>query len=72
MTLPNPAASAKTWFARLAPYRKAEDWRAVYEVLITLIPFLILWAGMWALVAKGQYWALLGVIPAGGLSLIHI
>ncbi|MEP3889099.1 MAG: fatty acid desaturase [Hellea sp.] len=67
MTLPNPAATAKTWFARLAPYRKSEDWRAVYEVLVTLIPFLALWAAMWGLLAIGQYWALLGVIPAGGL-----
>ena len=72
MTLQNPAAivekvGAKTWFTRLAPYRKSEDWRAVYEVLITLIPFLALWAAMWGMLSVGQYWALLGVIPAGGL-----
>lgn len=59
--------TAKTWFARLAPYRNAEDGRAVFELLITLIPFLILWAAMWLLLGQGQYWALLGVIPAGGL-----
>ena len=67
MTLPNPAASAKLWFNRLAPYRSAENGRAVFELLITLIPFLALWAGMWALLGLGHYWALLGVIPAGGL-----
>ena len=67
MTYSHPAASAKTWFARLAPYRKSEDWRAVYEVLITLIPFLILWAGMWVLLRADYYWALIGVIPAGCL-----
>ena len=67
MTLPNPAASAKNWFSRLAPYRAAENGRAIFELLITLIPFLALWAGMWALLGLGHYWALLGVIPAGGL-----
>ncbi len=67
MTLPNPAASAKLWFNRLAPYRSAENGRAIFELLITLIPFLALWAGMWALLGQGHYWALLGVIPAGGL-----
>ena len=67
MTLQNPAASAKLWFYRLAPYRSAENGRAIFELLITLIPFLALWAGMWALLSLGHYWALLGVIPAGGL-----
>ncbi len=59
--------SAKTWFARLAPYRTAENGRAIFEVLITLIPFLTLWALMWVLLSNGQWWALLGVIPGGGL-----
>jgi len=67
MTLPNPAATAKTWFAKLAPYRMAENGRAIFELAITLIPFLALWAAMWALLGLGQWWALLGVIPAGGL-----
>ena len=53
--------------SRLAPYRSAENGRAIFELLITLIPFLALWAGMWALLGLGHYWALLGVIPAGGL-----
>ncbi len=66
MTLSVPN-SAKTWFARLAPYRTAEDGRAIFELLITLAPFLVLWAGMWALLAAGHWWALIGVIPAGGL-----
>lgn len=67
MTLPNPAASAKLWFNRLAPYRSAENGRAVFELLVTLIPFLALWSAMWLLLGHGHYWALLGVIPAGGL-----
>ncbi|WP_017932641.1 fatty acid desaturase [Robiginitomaculum antarcticum] len=59
--------TARTWFQRLAPYRKPEDGRAVFELLITLIPFLALWAGIWALMTAGHYWAVIGFIPAGGL-----
>jgi len=58
---------ARTWFQRLAPYRTAEDGRAVFELLITLLPFLLLWAGIWGLMQAGHYWAVLGFIPAGGL-----
>ena len=60
-------SSARIWFQRLAPYRTAEDGRAVFELLITLIPFLALWAGIWALMQAGHYWAVIGFIPAGGL-----
>ncbi len=59
--------SGKKWFQRLAPYRRAHDGRALFEVLISIIPFLALWLGIWALIQIGHYWALLGVIPAGGL-----
>jgi len=60
-------STARNWFQTLAPYRKSEDGRAVFELLITLIPFLALWASIWGLVQAGQYWAVLGFIPAGGL-----
>lgn len=59
--------NAKTWFARLAPFRSAHNGRASVEIAITLIPFFALWAGMCALIGAGQYWALIGTIPAGGL-----
>lgn len=60
-------SSARTWFQRLAPYRAAENGRAVFELAITLGPFLALWAGIWGLVQAGHYWAVAGFIPAGGL-----
>ena len=59
--------SAKKWFSRLAPYRTSDDSRAFFEILITVFPFLILWLGMWTLLQSGNWWALIGVIPAGGL-----
>jgi len=60
-------SSARTWFQRLAPYRNAENGRAVFELLITLAPFLALWAGIWGLMQAGHYWSVIGFIPAGGL-----
>lgn len=60
-------ASARNWFQRLAPYRQAKDSRAVFELAITLLPFLMLWAGIWSLIQAGHYWAIIGFIPAGGL-----
>ncbi len=61
------ARTADSWFQRLAPYRQAVNSRAYTELAITLLPFLALWAGIWALVQAGQYWALIGCVPAGGL-----
>ena len=60
-------STARTWFQRLAPYRTAENGRAIFELLITLGPFLALWAGIWGLMQASHYWAVLGFIPAGGL-----
>ncbi|MEP1230547.1 MAG: fatty acid desaturase [Litorimonas sp.] len=60
-------STAQTWFQRLAPYRRAQDGRATFELLITLIPFLALWAGIWRLIQAGHYWGIIGLIPAGGL-----
>ncbi len=58
---------AQTWYKRLAPYRTADDRRALLELLITLGPFLALWAALWGLLQAGQYWAIVGFLPAGAL-----
>lgn len=59
--------TARTWFQRLAPYRSAENGRAIFELLITLGPFLALWAGIWGLMQAGHYWSVIGFVPAGAL-----
>ena len=59
--------NAKTWFARLAPFRSANNLRASFEVAITLIPFFAICAAMLALIKQGHYWAILGALPVGGL-----
>lgn len=60
-------SQASAAFKDLAPYRSAQNGRAIFELLITLAPFLALWAGIWGLLQAGQYWAVVGFIPAGGL-----
>jgi len=64
MTSPS-SETPKTWFKRLAPYRASENFRAVFEIIITLIPFLLIWTAMWWLVSRGYWIGLLGAIPAG-------
>jgi acyl-lipid omega-6 desaturase (Delta-12 desaturase) len=58
----------KTWATKLAPYRRPNNARAGFELLVTVIPFVGLWiAAAWA-VNHGLPWlyALL-VLPAAGL-----
>lgn len=55
----------KRWFQRLAPYRTPENFRAIFEIIITLVPFLLIWTAMWWLISRGYWIGLLGVIPAG-------
>ncbi len=43
--------------------------RSVVELLITVVPFMLLWAAMWALIAAGHWLGMLLAIPAGGLLL---
>jgi omega-6 fatty acid desaturase (delta-12 desaturase) len=64
-TLP---ASAAAWGRRLAPYRSASTGRGLFELAITLVPFVVAWAAMYGALATGQYWlkALLA-LPAAGL-----
>ena len=55
----------KNWFQRLAPFRTSENLRAVFEIIVTLVPFLLIWAAMWWLISRGYWIGLLGAIPAG-------
>lgn len=59
------ALSAKRWFARLAPYRKARDGRAIFESALTIVMFLGCWALICTAVSHGYYWALLGTALSG-------
>lgn len=64
----NPT-SARNMLAALAPYREPDHARSVFELLITHIPFVVLWiAAWWAL--SVSYWLSLALcVPAGGFLL---
>jgi acyl-lipid omega-6 desaturase (Delta-12 desaturase) len=66
---PPPAASpdAKGWALRLSRYRKPDDARGAMEIMITIVPFVVLWAAMAAGLHFGYWAVLLLAIPAGGL-----
>ncbi len=48
----------------LAAYRDPNNLRSVFELVVTAVPFLLLWAGALAAVAMGQWWGVLLTLPA--------
>ena len=50
----------------LARYREPSPARSLFELAITAVPFVLLWALTWALFAAGYWTALLLAIPAAG------
>jgi omega-6 fatty acid desaturase (delta-12 desaturase) len=55
------------WSKILAPYREPSAVRSAFEVTVTVVPLLALWAVAWELHARGLWWAaLLLTIPAAG------
>jgi len=53
--------------ADLLPYCRPDTRRALFEVAITVIPLVLLWALMWLSLDVGYWLTLLLAIPAGGL-----
>ncbi len=51
----------------LARYREPDSARGVFELVITAVPFLVLWALIWVALAHGYWIGLLLAVPAAGL-----
>jgi omega-6 fatty acid desaturase (delta-12 desaturase) len=61
------APDARTWTQILARYREPARWRSVVELAITVVPLVLLWIAMWAILYVGYYWfSLLIAVPAAG------
>jgi len=43
----------RTWTQILALYRTPKTSRSIFELLVTAVPFVILWALMWAALGVG-------------------
>lgn len=52
---------ARQLFRAVAPYAKPHTARSIWEILVTAIPFLLLWALTWVAFSRGSW---LGVVPA--------
>lgn len=58
-------AEARRWPKRLAAFREPDEWRSVFEILVTALPFAGFWIAMWWLVESGHWWiALFLSVPA--------
>ena len=51
----------------LARYRQPNNARGIFELMITAVPFFIIWALMLVVVPRGHWIVLLLAVPAAGL-----
>ena len=59
-------ARARAWPKTLAIYREPSDGRSVAEILVTGVPFIALWAAMWASLHVGYWLCLILSVPTAG------
>ncbi len=56
----------RAWLKILARYRKPNRIRSSFELAVTVVPLILLWAMTWTAVHYGQWWGLIMIIPAAG------
>lgn len=59
-------AATRTWKPRLAEYLIPDNRRAIFEIIVTILPFVALWALMWAALQVSIWLAMALIIPAAG------
>lgn len=62
-------AQERAWTKVLARYRQPSLFRSAFELTVTLVPFVLLWAMAVAAVTHDQWWGLLLTVPAAGFLL---
>lgn len=60
---------ARDWIAILGRYREPDQRRSVLEIVITILPFALLWTAAWAALSVSYWLTLLIAIPAAGFLL---
>jgi acyl-lipid omega-6 desaturase (Delta-12 desaturase) len=61
------APNSRLLIKELAAYREPDSWRSLFELAITVVPFLAMWVLIWAAVDAGYWMGLLLAVPAAGL-----
>ncbi len=71
MTVPSSdtAPGPRPWLKILAAYRKPRIGRSVFELLVTVVPFLIVWGLAMVALHFKIWWGLVLIVPAAGLLL---
>ncbi|SHE66596.1 omega-6 fatty acid desaturase (delta-12 desaturase) [Litoreibacter ascidiaceicola] len=70
LTLP-AGAPAKIWIRHLAKYRDPNPARSGFELAVTLLPFIGIWAAAWAMLSV-SYWLAVALALVNGLFLVRI
>ena len=70
-TLSPQVHQAKDWVRILAKYREPSTLRSILELLVTLVPFVLLWALAWASLSI-SYWLTFGIAVLNGCFLVRI
>src|SRR6187399_1609009 len=63
--------SARAWVLALAKYRDPSLVRSLFELAVTLVPFVLLWSLAWASLSV-SYWLALGIAVLNGGFLVRI
>ncbi|PWE32525.1 fatty acid desaturase [Maritimibacter sp. 55A14] len=64
-------SNAKDWVKVLARYREPNHLRSAFELAVSLVPFLILWALAWWSISV-SYWLAMGLSVVNGAFLVRI
>lgn len=70
-TLAPQSRAAKDWVKILAQYREPSTFRSIFELVVTLGPFALLWALAW-MAMDISYWLALGIAMLNGIFLVRI
>ena len=60
------AEGARNWAKLLAPYRKPQVARSITEIIITFVPFVVLWILTWVALGVGYWLSLALAVPTAG------
>ncbi len=62
---------ARDWVRILAQYREPDEWRSVFELAVTFVPFVLLWAAAWWALSI-SYWLTLGFSILSAAFLVRL
>jgi omega-6 fatty acid desaturase (delta-12 desaturase) len=61
-----PAEDASKWIRNLGSYREPKTSRGIFEIVVTIVPFVALWTLTWMALSVGYWLSLLLAVPTAG------